>query len=132
MAARVKDLVGRLTTAEKIPLLMNHGAPVPRLGIAQYRWGTECLHGVVKKDWSQPHGVPPTVPPWAPPGGGATVFPQPLGTAASFDKELLGKMGVAMSTEARGLNNGGGSTGGTPDSELHLSCWAPNILLDYH
>ena len=85
---------------------------LPRLGLPAYAWGNECLHGV-KAQASDPR-VGTT--------GGATIFPQPLCTAASFDKGLLGEIGVAISTEARALNNQGGE-----NAARYMSCWAPNI-----
>ena len=119
-ADRVKDLVSKLTVAEKISLMGTDGAPIPRLGLPQLMWGTECLHGVDVGEWADPPGSKPVNGP--PPGGGATIFPQPLCTAASFDKGLLGEIGVAISTEARALNNQGGDK-----AAKYMSCWAPNI-----
>jgi hypothetical protein len=121
---RVRELLGELTLAEQISLMGSDGAAVPRLGIPQLRWGTECLHGVVKNDYVDPPGTPPLNGPGD--GKGATVFPQPLCTAASFSRGLLGRIGEAIGTEARALNNVG-MAAGTADATSFLSCWAPNI-----
>lgn len=122
--ARVLELLSQLTVDEKLSLMGTDGAPIPRLKIPQLRWGTECLHGVVKNDYADPAGAQPVHGPVA--GGGATVFPQPLCTAASFDRALLGQIGEAIGTEARALNNAG-MADGTADAAAFLSCWAPNI-----
>ena len=64
--ARAKDLVGRLTLDEKVAQLMNDAPAIPRLGVPAYNWWNEALHGVAR-------------------AGTATVFPQAIGMAASFD-----------------------------------------------
>ena len=122
--ARVLELLSQLTLDEKLSLMGTDGASIPRLKIPQLRWGTECLHGVVSRDYADPAGTQPLHGPVA--GGGATVFPQPLCTAASFDRALLGQIGEAIGTEARALNNAG-MAAGTADATAFLSCWAPNI-----
>lgn len=81
---RVKDLIGRLTLAEKIRLLVNNAAAVPRLGIQGYEWWSEALHGVSN------------VGPGTKFGGefpGATSFPQVILTAASFNGSLWEAIG---------------------------------------
>lgn len=81
---RVSDLIGRLTLAEKILLLVNNAAPVPRLGIAGYEWWSEALHGVSN------------VGPGTRFGGlfpAATSFPQVISTAASFNASLWEEIG---------------------------------------
>ena len=104
-AQRVKDLVQRLNMSEKLQLLNADGAAngIPRLGLPHVGWGTECLHGVVINDYVDPAGVPPKN--GGGPLGGATVFPQPLLSAASFDRDLLHRIGEAIGSEARGLTN---------------------------
>ena len=64
--ARAADLVSRMTVEEKVSQLMNDAPAIPRLGIPAYEWWNECLHGVAR-------------------AGAATVFPQAIGLAASFD-----------------------------------------------
>ncbi|CAN6467854.1 unnamed protein product [Victoria cruziana] len=106
---RVRDLLGRLTLAEKVRLLVNNAAPVPRLGIARYEWWSEALHGVSN------------VGPGTRFGGavhGATSFPQVILTAASFNASLWYEIGRVVSTEARAMYNAG-SAG--------LTYWSPNV-----
>ena len=107
--------MGRLTLEEKLSLTSSTHQPVPRLGIPGYSWGNECLHGAVVKADSTPASIP---------ANGATVFPQPIGLAATFDEQLLLDVGTAISDESRGLSNAGGAAGSTP---AFLDCWAPNI-----
>ena len=82
--ARVRDLIGRLTLQEKIRLLVNNAAAVPRLGIQGYEWWSEALHGVSN------------VGPGTKFGGafpGATSFPQVITTAAAFNESLWEEIG---------------------------------------
>src|SRR5512138_2684438 len=79
---RAFDLVSRMTLDEKITQFFNHSAAVPRLGIPEYDWWNECLHGVAR-------------------AGKATVFPQAIGLAATFDEELMFSVATAISDEAR-------------------------------
>jgi beta-glucosidase len=80
--ARAADLVSRMTAEEKISQLMNDAPAIPRLGIPKYDWWNECLHGVAR-------------------AGTATVFPQAIGMAASFDVPLMAEVARAISDEAR-------------------------------
>src|ERR1700760_2786039 len=68
--ARVHDLVSRLTLEEKVSLLGYNSQAVPRLGIPAYNWWNEALHGVAR-------------------AGDATIFPQAIGMAATFNNDLL-------------------------------------------
>ncbi|KAK6118123.1 hypothetical protein DH2020_048107 [Rehmannia glutinosa] len=108
---RVRDLIGRLTLQEKVKLLGNSAAAVPRLGIKGYEWWSEALHGVSN------------VGPGTKFGGefpGATSFPQVITTAASFNSSCgkRSENGNAMTDEARAMYNGG--MGG-------LTYWSPNV-----
>ena len=116
---RTKDLVSRLTLDEKIAQMSRGGAndnsptfPIDRLGIKPYQWGTECLRGDVQ-------------------AGTATAFPQALGLAATFDKDLIFRVAEATSIEVRAKNNQYISEG---DYQFHhgISCWSPviNIMRD--
>ncbi|CAN6382042.1 unnamed protein product [Urochloa humidicola] len=107
--ARARDLVSRLTRAEKVRLLVNNAAGAPRLGVAGYEWWSEALHGVsdtgpgVKFGGAFP---------------GATAFPQVIGTAAALNASLWELIGRAVSDEARAMYNGG---------HAGLTFWSPNI-----
>ncbi|XP_058082070.1 probable beta-D-xylosidase 2 [Magnolia sinica] len=106
---RVRDLIGRLTLDEKIRLLVNNAAPVPRLGIGGYEWWSEALHGVSN------------VGPGVKFGGNfpvATSFPQVISTAASFNESLWEEIGRVVSDEARAMYNGG---------IAGLTYWSPNV-----
>ncbi|GKV31386.1 hypothetical protein SLEP1_g40078 [Rubroshorea leprosula] len=106
---RVRDLIGRLTLQEKIRLLVNNAAAIPRLGIQGYEWWSEALHGVSN------------VGPGTKFGGafpGATSFPQVITTAASFNQSLWEQIGKVVSDEARAMYNEG--TAG-------LTYWSPNV-----
>ena len=107
MEIRVKDLLHQLTMAEKISLLGYNSKPVERLGIPAYNWWNEALHGVAR-------------------AGKATVFPQAIGMAASFDDALMYEVADAISTEARAKYN----LAIQQDRHLQymgLSFWSPNI-----
>ena len=79
---RARDLVSRMTTTEKISQLTNQAAAIPRLGVPEYEWWNECLHGVAR-------------------AGVATVFPQAIGLAATFDVPLFHEMSRVIADEAR-------------------------------
>ncbi len=104
---RVDDLIDRLTLEEKISQL-NYDAPaIERLNIPAYNWWNECLHGVGR-------------------AGKATVFPQAIGMAASWNKHLLGEIGQVISDEARAKYNKFQELGKT-DIYYGLTFWTPNI-----
>ncbi|MBO8192876.1 glycoside hydrolase family 3 C-terminal domain-containing protein [Streptomyces oryzae] len=105
-ADRVEDLLGRLTRDEKISLLHQYQPAVPRLGVRSFRTGTEALHGLA----------------WL---GKATVFPQALGLASTWNPALIKRVGAAVGDEARGLQHERPKGWG-------LNLWAPvvNLLRD--
>ncbi|VAH38123.1 unnamed protein product [Triticum turgidum subsp. durum] len=108
-SARAKDLVSRLTLAEKVGFLVNKQPALGRLGIPAYEWWSEALHGV---SYVGPGTrFSPLVP-------GATSFPQPILTAASFNASLFRAIGEVVSTEARAMHNVG---------LAGLTFWSPNI-----
>ena len=79
---RVDDLVSRMTLEEKIEQMMNDAPAIPRLGVPQYNWWNECLHGVAR-------------------AGVATIFPQAIGLAATWNDKLVHEIASAISDEAR-------------------------------
>ena len=81
-AERAADLVSRLSLEQKVALMQNGSPAIPELGIKAYDWWNEALHGVGR-------------------AGLATVFPQAIGMAASFDDALLLDVFTAVSDEAR-------------------------------
>uniref|UniRef100_A0A2C9WG90 Fibronectin type III-like domain-containing protein n=2 Tax=Manihot esculenta TaxID=3983 RepID=A0A2C9WG90_MANES len=106
---RVVDLVKRLTLQEKIGFLVDKSASVSRLGIPNYNWWSEALHGVsyVGHGTNFSNVVP-----------AATSFPQVILSAASFNVSLFQAIGKVVSTEARAMHNVG-LTG--------LTFWSPNV-----
>jgi len=107
---RAQAMVAKLTLKEKVAQLQDNAPAIPRLGVPAYTWWNEGLHGLAR-------------------GGFATVFPQAIGLAASWDPALLHQAGAVVSTEARarfnavGANNGHGRYQG-------LTLWSPNINID--
>ena len=107
VAERVADVLSRLTPAEKAAQLLHEAPALPRLGIAAYNWWNECLHGVAR-------------------AGTATVFPQAIGLAASFNVTLLGEVARAIADEARAKHHAYAAEG---DYGYYkgLTFWSPNI-----
>ena len=105
--ARAADLVSRMTAEEKVSQLMNDAPAIPRLGIAAYEWWNECLHGVAR-------------------AGAATVFPQAIGMAASFDKPLMREVASAIGDEARAKHHEFVRRGERARYQ-GLTFWSPNI-----
>jgi beta-glucosidase len=108
---RVDDLVSRMTLEEKVLQLQHEAPAIPRLQVPAYRWWNESLHGVSRQ-------------------GYMTVFPQAIGLAATWDRDLLHSVGEAISTEARARHN----DAMLPTSRDHkdasmfgLDFWAPNV-----
>ncbi|MCD6118084.1 glycoside hydrolase family 3 C-terminal domain-containing protein [bacterium] len=108
---RAQDLVSRMTLEEKISQLLHDAKAVDRLGIPAYNWMNECLHGVANME------------------GYATVFPQAIGMAASFDSELMFKVASAISDEARAMHHNG-IRNAEEGYVCGLTFWSPNINLD--
>lgn len=104
---RAADLVSRMTLAEKVLQMQNAAPAIPRLDVPAYEWWNEALHGVARS-------------------GNATVFPQAIGMAATWDSDLMRRIGETISTEARAKYN---------DALKHdnhrryfgLTFWSPNI-----
>jgi beta-glucosidase len=105
---RAKDLISRLTLTEKASLMKDESDAVPRLGIKRFNWWSEALHGLANNDK-------------------VTVFPEPIGMAASFDDDLLYRIFDAVSTETRAKYNEAKQKGLENRRFLSLSVWTPNI-----
>lgn len=104
---RAEDLLKQLTLEEKVALMMDNSEPVERLGIKPYNWWNEALHGVARS-------------------GLATVFPQPIGMAASFDPDALYASYIAVSDEAR-AKNAVYTAKESYDRYQGLTMWTPTV-----
>ncbi len=104
---RADDLLGRLTLDEKVKLMMDTSPAIPRLGIPQFQWWNEALHGVGRN-------------------GFATVFPITMAMAASWDDALLHQVFTAVSDEARAKAQQAKLSGDIQRYQS-LSFWTPNI-----
>lgn len=107
METRINDLLSQLTLAEKVSLLGNENRAIPGLQIPAYNWWNEALHGVAR-------------------AGLATVFPQAIGLAATFNDSLIREVADAISTEARAKYN----IFTANDRHIQyggLTFWSPNI-----
>jgi len=106
---RAEDLVSRLTLEEKIAQLMHDAPAIERLGVPAYNWCNEALHGVAR-------------------AGLATVFPQAIGLAATWDEELMHEVASAISDEARAKHHAAVARGSRQVYQ-GLTLWSPNINL---
>jgi beta-glucosidase len=104
---RAKDLVARLTLEEKVTQMLHQSPAIPRLGIPAYNWWGEALHGVAR-------------------AGVATMFPQAIAMAATFDSELIFQVAEVIATEARAKFHEFQRRG---DHGIYkgLTLWAPNL-----
>ncbi len=104
---RAKELIAQMTLDEKVSQTVNHSAAIERLGIPAYDWWNEALHGVGR-------------------AGVATVFPQSIGLAATFDEDFIEEIADAISTEARAKYNEQQKYG---DRDIYkgLTFWSPNV-----
>jgi beta-glucosidase len=110
LAQRVDDLVSRMTLAEKVSQMQNNAPAIPRLHIAEYDWWNEGLHGVARS-------------------GYATVFPQAIGLAATWDTDLIHHVADTISTEARAKYNEA-LRNDNHSIYYGLTLWSPNINID--
>ena len=108
MNTRIEALLKEMTLEEKITQTDNNSAGIPRLGIIEYNWWSEALHGVARS-------------------GRATVFPQAIGLAATFDPDLMKRIGDAVSDEARAINNHLLNNGYKQRLYQGLTFWSPNV-----
>src|SRR5215472_7137165 len=104
---RVDDLVSRLTLEEKVSQMIDRAAAIPRLDIPAYNWWNEGLHGIARS-------------------GFATMFPQAIGNAATWDAPLVHSIGAVVSTEARAKYNDA-LRHDNHDRYFGLTIWSPNI-----
>jgi beta-glucosidase len=104
---RVDDLVARMTLEEKVSQLMDRAAAIPRLDVPAYNWWNEGLHGIARS-------------------GYATMFPQAIGNAATWDAPLIHRMATVISTEARAKYNDA-IRHDNHDRYYGLTVWSPNI-----
>ncbi len=106
---RVSDLVGRMTLEEKVSQMKDVAPAIERLGIPEYNWWNEALHGVARS-------------------GLATSFPQAIGLAATWDDSLMFRMATVISDEARAKHHEYVRTG-SHQRYQGLTFWSPNINL---
>jgi len=105
---RADDLISRMTLEEKVDQLGHIAPAIPRLGVPAYNWWNEGLHGVAR-------------------AGIATVFPQAIGMAATFDEPLMHDVADTISTEFRAKYSAKVHTDGSTDWYRGLTVWSPNI-----
>jgi beta-glucosidase len=105
---RVQDLLSRLTLSEKVAMMNHPTQGVPRLGIPDYNFWSEALHGVASN-------------------GRATVFPQAIGMAATWDKDLIHQIATAISDEGRAKYHEALRRNGCTDQFQGLTFWSPNV-----
>ena len=104
---RTADLVSRMTLEEKVAQLQNDAPAIPRLDVPAYEWWNEALHGVAR-------------------AGAATVFPQAIGIAATFDVPLMTRIGTVISDEGRAKHHEFAKRGQRKRYQ-GLTFWSPNI-----
>jgi beta-glucosidase len=107
---RVSDLISRLTLDEKISQMSHPARAIPRLDIPAYNYWSEALHGVARN-------------------GRATVFPQAIGMAATWDRDLIDKIGSAIGDEGRAKYHEVIRRKGTSGMYQGLTFWSPNVNL---
>jgi beta-glucosidase len=106
--ARVEDLVSRMTLEEKVSQMIHGARAIERLGVPAYNWWNECLHGVGR-------------------AGIATVFPQAIGMAATWNTDLMHEAAVAIANEARAKHHDALDEDGNCEQYYGLTFWTPNI-----
>ena len=104
---RAAELVGRMTLEEKASQLRFDAPAIERLGVPAYNWWNEALHGVAR-------------------AGTATMFPQAIGMAASFDPDMMEEIGAAIAEEGRAKYNAQ-TAHGDRDIYKGLTFWSPNV-----
>jgi len=107
LAERIEDLLKRLTLPEKINQLLHENNEVERLGVPEYNWWNEACHGIGRN-------------------GRATVFPQVIGLAATWDRELIKRVASTVADEARAKHHAALAMGRRGQYQ-GLTFWTPNI-----
>src|SRR6185312_6854175 len=107
--ARARDLVSRMTLEEKVSQMNDVAPAIERLGVTEYNWWNEALHGVARS-------------------GLATVFPQAIGMAAMWDDSLMYRLATVVSDEARAKHQDY-DRAGSHQRYQGLTIWSPNINL---
>lgn len=105
---QIDALMSQMTLKEKVSQLLNESPAIERLNIPAYNWWSEALHGVARL-------------------GRATVFPQPIALAATFDDLLIKQMAAAIATEARAKYAAAQRIGNKKMRYSGLTFWSPNI-----
>ena len=105
---KAREMLSKLTLDEKISLMMDSSPAIERVGIPQFNWWSEALHGVAR-------------------AGRATVLPQTIGMAATFDDEALERAFTMVSDEARAKFNGFRDGGEGIKRYEGLAFWTPNV-----
>ena len=105
---RAEELVSKMTVEEAASQLRFDAPAIERLGVPEYNWWNEALHGVAR-------------------AGTATSFPQSIALGATFDQELLGKIGETIATEGRAKYNEISANMGDRDIYKGLTFWSPNV-----
>jgi beta-glucosidase len=109
VAERVKDLMSRMTLDERAGQICENAGAIPRIGVPAYNYWNECLHGVAR-------------------AGAATVFPQAIGMAATWDTPLVHQEADVIATEARAKHREYvESHNGDSAQFFGLNFWTPNI-----
>ena len=106
--ARAAELVARMTLAEKASQIQHDASAITRLAIPAYNWWSEGLHGVARADV-------------------ATVFPQAIGMAATWDPELIHSVADTIATEFRAKYTAGLGPDGSSRQYRGLTVWSPNV-----
>jgi beta-glucosidase len=104
---RAAELVSKMTLPEKVSQMMDQSPAIPRLGVPEYNWWSEGLHGIARS-------------------GYATLFPQAIGMAATWDTPLIGRESSVISIEARAKYNDA-IAHGNHQRYFGLTIWSPNI-----
>ncbi|MBL0345024.1 glycoside hydrolase family 3 C-terminal domain-containing protein [Candidatus Villigracilis affinis] len=107
-AERTKDLIGRMTLEEKVGLMNHPSHGIPRLNIPAYNYWSEALHGVARN-------------------GRATVFPQAIAMAATWDKKLIYQVASAIGDEGRAKYHAALKRNGYTAQYQGLTFWSPNV-----